>query len=291
MMELIQVGKKTYYIKNPTNIGIYKVDDKNVYLIDSGNDKDAGKKILKIITEQGWTVKGIINTHSNADHIGGNKVIQDRTNCQILTYNIEKSFTENPILEPSFLYGGYPFKDIRNKFLLAKESKTISIENNLPEELEYFSLRGHFFDMIGIKTSDNVYFLADSLFSKETITKYHLFFIYDVREFLNTLDYLSTLNGRIYIPSHAEACESIEELINLNKNKVEEIKNKIYENCREEKTFEEILKNIFDEYNLVMNANQYVLVGSTIKSYLSYLYDENKISYEFKENKMFWKQV
>ena len=48
-MELIQVGEKTYYIKNPTNIGIYKVDDENVYLIDSGNDKEAGKKILKII--------------------------------------------------------------------------------------------------------------------------------------------------------------------------------------------------------------------------------------------------
>ena len=61
-MELIQVGEKTYYIKNPTNIGIYRIDDHNVYLIDSGNDKDAGRKILKIINEQGWTVKGIINT-------------------------------------------------------------------------------------------------------------------------------------------------------------------------------------------------------------------------------------
>ena len=146
-MELIKIGEKTYYIKNPTNIGIYKIDDENVYLIDSGNDKDAGKKILKIIQEQGWKVKGIITTHSNADHIGGNKVIQDRTNCKILANNIEKSFTENPILEPSFLYGGYPFKDIRNKFLLAKESAVIPIENNLPEGLEYFNLKGHFFDM------------------------------------------------------------------------------------------------------------------------------------------------
>ena len=290
-MELVKVGEKTYYIKNATNIGIYKIDDNNVYLIDTGKDKDAGKKILKIIDEQGWNVKGIINTHSNADHIGGNKVIQDRTNCTILANNIEKSFTEFPILESSFLYGGYPFKDIRNKFLLAKESIVVPIENNLPDGLEYFHLKGHFFDMIGIKTSDNVYFLADSLFSEETITKYHLFFIYDVREFLNTLDYLKTLDGNMYVPSHCEATNDISSLIELNKNKVNEIMNKIYDTCKNEMTFEDILKYIFDEYNLIMNANQYVLVGSTIKSYLSYLLDENKLCYEFKDNKMVWEQV
>ncbi|MCI8965418.1 MAG: MBL fold metallo-hydrolase [Clostridia bacterium] len=290
-MELIQVGEKTYYIKNATNIGIYKVDETQVYLIDTGNDKDAGKKILKIIDDKNWSVKGIINTHSNSDHIGGNKVIQDKTNCTILANKIEKSFTEFPILESSFLYGGYPFKDIRNKFLLAKESIVTSIENNLPDGLEYFNLKGHFFDMCGIKTSDDVYFLADSLFSKETIKKYHLFFIYDVKEFLNTLEYLKTLKGNLYIPSHCEATTDISSLIEININKVNEIISKIYNICNKEKTFEEILKCIFDEYNLIMNANQYVLVGSTIKSYLSYLLDKNKICYEFKSNKMFWKQV
>lgn len=289
-MELVKVGEKTYYIKNATNIGIYKIDETQVYLIDTGNDKDAGKKILKIIDEKGWKVKGIITTHSNADHIGGNKVIQDRTNCTILAYNIEKSFTEYPILEPSFLYGGYPFKDIRNKFLLAKESIVTPIENNLPDGLEFFTLKGHFFNMIGIKTSDNVYFLADSLFSEETITKYHLFFIYDVKEFLNTLDYLNTLKGSLYIPSHCEATNNISSLIEFNRNKVQEIIDKIYNVCEKQMSFEEILKYIFDEYNLTMNANQYVLVGSTIKSYLSYLLDENKLSYEFKGNKMLWKK-
>ncbi len=290
-MELIKVGEKTYYIKNPTNIGIYKINDKDIYLIDSGNDKDAGKKILKIVNEQGWNVKGIISTHSNADHIGGNKVIQDRTNCNIYAYNIEKCFTENPLLEPSFLYGGYPFKELRNKFLMAKESNVNLIQDNLPEGLEYFPLKGHFFDMIGIKTSDNVYFLADSLFSKETITKYHLFYIYDVKEYLNTLDNLSNLNGIFYIPSHCEGTDNITHLIEINKNKIYEILDKIYNICESEKTFEEILKIIFDEYNLIMNENQYVLIGSTIKSYLSYLKDENRLAYEYKNNRMVWKQV
>jgi len=290
-MELIKVGEKTYYIKNFTNIGIYKIDEENVYIIDTGNDKDAGKKILKIVEEQKWKIKGIINTHSNADHIGGNKVIQDRTDCEILAFNIEKSFTEFPILEASFLYGGNPFKDLRNKFLLAKESKVKNIEGNLPEGLEYFNLKGHFFNMIGIKTSDNVYFLADSLFSKETITKYHLFFIYDIREFLNTLEHIKNLNGNLYIPSHCEATNDISSLIELNKNKVNEIISKILKYCKNEATFEDILKFVFDDYKLVMNSNQYVLVGSTVKSYLSYLYDEQKITYEFRNNKMFWKSI
>lgn len=287
-MELIQVGEKTYYIKNPTNIGIYKIDDENIYIIDSGNDKDAGKKILKIVEENGWKIKGIINTHSNADHIGGNKLLQDKTGCTIYAKNVEKSFTEYPILEPSFLYGGYPFKDLKNKFLYAKESNVKNIEGNLPEGLEEIKLSGHFFDMIGIKTSDNVYFLADSLFSEETIKKYHLFYIYDVKEFLNTLENLKNLKGDLYIPSHCEASKDIISLIDINKNKVYEILSKILNICKTPKTFEEILKEIFYFYNLTMNVNQYVLIGSSVKSYLSYLCDENKISYEFKDNKMLW---
>ena len=290
-MELIKVGEKTYYIKNATNIGIYKIDENNVYLIDTGNDKDAGKKILKIIDAQGWNVKGIISTHSNADHIGGNKLIQDRTGCPVYAYGMEKCFTEYPIMEPAFLFAGYPIKELKNKFLLAKESVVTDINYNLPEGLEYFSLKGHYFDMIGIKTDDDIYFLADSLVSEETVKKYHLFFLYDVREYLNTLDFLSTLNGKLYIASHCEATDNIEPIINANREKIEEICNTISSLCVNEITFEDILQKLFDHYALIMNVNQYVLIGSTVRSYLSYLYEEGKIKFEFRNNKMIWKRI
>ncbi len=290
-MELVKVGEKTYYIKNNTNIGIYKIDENSIYLIDTGNDRDMGKKILKIVSENNWQVKGIINTHSNADHIGGNKYIQDKTNCPIFSFGVENCFIKYPFLESSFLYGGYPFKDLKNKFLEAKESQATNIDGNLPVGLEWVSLKGHFFDMIGIKTRDDVFFLGDSLFSEETINKYHVFFIYDVKGYLNTLTFLSNLNAKLFIPSHGNVINNISKLININKNKIKEIIEFLNNVCINEITFDDILKMVFDKYNLIMNANQYVLVGSTIRSYLSYMYNLDLITYIFNDNKMYWKQV
>lgn len=287
-MELTKLGEKTYCIQNPTNIGIYKLDDEKVCLIDTGNDKESGRKILKIINEQNWQVECIINTHSNADHIGGNKFIQDRTNCKILSSKIETAIINNPELEPALLYGAMPLNELNNKFLLAKESNCQIIDNNLPEGLEYFTLKGHFIDMIGIKTSDNIYFLGDSIFSEETINKYHIFFIYDVEKYLQTLDFLETLNGTFYIPSHVKPLTDLKELIKLNKNKINEICNAILNACQNPTTTEEIIKKIFDIYNLEININQYALLGSTIKSYLTYLNNQNRVEYFFKDNLLYW---
>ncbi len=287
-MELTKLGEKTYCIQNPANIGIYKLDDEKICLIDTGNDKESGRKILKIINEQNWQVECIINTHSNADHVGGNKFIQDRTNCKILSSKIETAIINNPELEPALLYGAMPLNELNNKFLLAKESDCQVIDNNLPEGLEYFTLKGHFIDMIGIKTSDNVYFLGDSIFSEETINKYHIFFIYDVEKYLQTLDFLETLNGTFYIPSHVKPLTDLKELIKLNKNKIIEICNAILNACQNPITTEEIIKKIFDTYNLEININQYALLGSTIKSYLTYLNNQNRVEYFFKDNLLYW---
>jgi hypothetical protein len=127
MYELVQVAENTYYINSPSKIGVYRVSDDDVWLIDSGNDKDAGRKIQKILDAQGWKLTAIINTHSNADHVGGNTLLQNRLNCAVYSTPMENIVTENPILESTFLYGGYPFKKLRSKFLMATPSNTQDI--------------------------------------------------------------------------------------------------------------------------------------------------------------------
>ncbi|ABX40553.1 MBL fold metallo-hydrolase [Lachnoclostridium phytofermentans] len=289
MYELIQVGEKTYYINCPAKIGIYRINESDVCLIDSGNDKEAGKKVQKILEAHHWKLSMIINTHSHADHIGGNSLLQQRLECPAYSAGIDKSFIQNPVLEPSFLYGGYPCKELRNKFLMAQAS-TISelTEEVLPEGLEMIRLDGHSFSMVGLKTSDDVWFLADCLTSSNIIKKYHVSFLYDVNKYLETLVKVENLQGKLFIPAHAEPTDNIKELVDINRNKIFEIIELIKKTCKEPKCFEDILKNIFDNFQLTMDFTQYVLVGSTVRSYLSYLHDKGELEVEFKDNKLLW---
>ena len=86
MYELIQVANNTYYVNCPAKIGIYRCEDNGVYLIDSGNDKDAGRKVRRVLEAEEWHIKAILNTHSHADHTGGNRYFQQNTGCKIFAY-------------------------------------------------------------------------------------------------------------------------------------------------------------------------------------------------------------
>ena len=292
MFELNQVGERSYYINCPAKIGVYKLNDTEVYLIDSGNDKDAGRKVRKILSENGWNLKGIINTHSNADHIGGNKYLQQQTGCKIFADGIEAAFTKYPLLEPSFLYGGYPCKDLRHKFLLASESDVNEItDSDFPKELEVIPLHGHFFDMIGIRTPDNVVFLADCISSESTLDKYQITFIYDVAEYLNTLNKVESMKAAMFVPAHSDITSDITGIVQINRQKVFDISNNIQSILKTPMCFEELLKQLFDEYGLLMNFEQYVLVGSTVRSYLSWLKDNEKIKAVFTDNLLLWSSL
>ncbi len=285
MYELIQVGERTYYIECPAKMGLYRTDDTHVILIDSGNNKDAAKKALKHITAQGWELTAIVNTHSHADHIGGNGFLQEKTGCQIFTADVETAFTQFPILESSYLYGGYPVKELRNKFLLAQASQpTLLTADNLPSGLELLRLDGHSLAMIAIKTSDNVWFLADTYTSPAIMEKYHISFLCDVQGYVDSLNAIKTLEGDLFIPSHGEPTTDVTEVVDLNLAKVEEIKNLLLNLCATPKGIDQILKEVFDHYGLTMYWGQYVLVGSTIRCYLAHLHQEGLITTDFSTN-------
>ena len=292
MYELIRAIGNTYYIDCPSKIGVVKLAGSNVCLIDSGNNRDTGKKIKKILDSEGWFLRTILVTHAHADHIGGNKYLSSQYGCRIFAHEAECSLTRHTILQPSFLYGANPPVELRHKFLLAEESETQYLADaELPEGISAFEIPGHTFNMVGYLTSDGAAFIGDCLSSKETLDKYGVGYIYNIEEYLASLEKVKRLDAKIFIPSHAPATDNITPLADYNIKKVNEVCDKIVQLTATPKTTEQILAGLFEAYGLTMNFEQYALVGSALKSYLTYLASKGLIIPFFNENTLLFERI
>jgi glyoxylase-like metal-dependent hydrolase (beta-lactamase superfamily II) len=289
---LKQLTENTYIIPSPATMGLW-VSGNQATLIDAGNDEDAGRQILRLITERGWNLEMIVCTHSNADHVGGNAFLQKRTGCRIAATTIEASFIEHPLLEPTLLYGGFPMKSLRNKFLMAKPSAVtdrIQDDGVIPgSPLRTMPLPGHFVGMIGVGTPDDVWFVADSLFSEHIIEKYPIFYLYDVAEHLKTLGRLRGLQGRWFVPSHAPHTQDIAMLIDANEVRIATTLDVIQRACGDGgASFDVILERVCSTTGINLDMNQYVLVGSAIRSMLAYLVDADQVEPRIKAGIVLW---
>jgi hypothetical protein len=102
---------------------------------------------------------------------------------------------------------------------------------------------------------------------------------------------LETLKASEFIPAHSEATKDIKPLVDKNRKMVMEISEKLLEICANPIQFEKILQIIFKDYGLTMNFEQYVLAGSTIRSYLSWLRDTDKMDVRFDNSTLLWCSV
>ena len=107
---------------------------------------------------------------------------------------------------------------------------------------------------------------------------------------METLDRVERMKASMFVPSHAEAATDITELVRYNREKANEVAERILSICEEPVNFERILQEVFQEYGLVMNFEQYALVGSTVRSYLSWLKDHGKLAVEFRDSQMLWRR-
>ena len=292
MYELIQVSESCYYIESPAKIGLVRLNETDVCLIDSGSDKDAGRKVRQHLDKNGWRLTAIYNTHSNADHVGGNQYLQKQTGCAVYAPGIECDITRHPLLEPSFLYGGFPPAELRHKFLMAQPSDAHELTADvLPKGFELLPLPGHFFDMVGFRTAEDVVYLADCLSSRETLDKYQIPFIYDVAAYLTTLETVKAMQARMFVPAHAAAAEDVSQLAQYNIDKVQQVADRILTLCAQPLRSEVLLQKLFTAYGLDMTFQQYALVGSTVRSFLSWLKGEGRLTAEFADNMLLWRAV
>ncbi|MGC8768104.1 MAG: MBL fold metallo-hydrolase [Calditerrivibrio sp.] len=242
----------------------------NVILFDTGIDDSIGRKIDKFI---GKRVSLIVNSHSHADHIGGNSYFQKKYNSKVFAEPGELSFINNTELETSLLNGGFWEYMLADKFLKAKGSIPEPIDKGFlsTKGIEVLDLPGHSPSLIGLKI-DKIVYLGDALFSGEVIKKYGVLYLYDVDRFEKSLSKIEELTFEKAVICHKGLYdkEVILDLIHTNRNHTETMKSLILENLQFNTDYE-ITEKIIHKLSIEPNLTIYMLILSTMRSYLSFL--------------------
>jgi glyoxylase-like metal-dependent hydrolase (beta-lactamase superfamily II) len=293
---LEKIKGNTYYIKGAVNTGIYVYDQNRCVVVDTGSSEDWGRKIYNALQEEGLELNLIINTHSHADHFGGNNLLTKRIGAKVAATGIEAAIITNPYLEPFYLYSAHPPAQLRNKFLMGGASNVDRIIKPGilkigSAELEIVDLKGHSPGQIGVGTPDGVLMTADAYFSTRIAEKYKLLYYTNIADTMETLNWLKETAYSYYLPCHGDLCRDLRGAVDANINAIKEIMGIIKWELVKPMTGEELLGAISERLNLQLNVNQFYLNRSCLAAYLSYMADEGILRNSIKGRRMVWTSV
>ncbi|MEM4466972.1 MAG: MBL fold metallo-hydrolase [Nitrososphaerota archaeon] len=291
--KLVKISRNVYYIPGRTIVGVIVRDDWCM-IVDTGIDEDYGRRIANIVGEAGLKIRYIFNTHSHADHIGGNTMIIKKTGAMLLAPQIESSLIENPVLEPILLYGSHPHRKLHSKFVMAHPSrvdKTLTEGFDRELNLGYVQLPGHSFNMFGL-TVEDVFFTADSVFPENLVSKFKIIYHFNVRESVKTLEKIKNSSYSIYVPSHSEPVSSISSMVESNLKSIYSVRKIIEEISEKAISLEDLISTVLSELGVIVETSyMYFLYSSALKSYISWLVDEGFLKEYLEDGKVMYVRV
>ena len=131
--------------------------------------------------------------------------------------------------------------------------------------------------MIGVRTPDDVVFLADAILSKKTWDEYKLPFFYNINESIQTLKDIRNIKAKLFVPAHNEPLEDICELAEYNIKSMIHKKELIYSLC-EGKSFDDIFACTIDSLGLRLVTPKYPMYAVMVRNFLQSLVDDNAIA-------------
>ncbi len=298
MSELLRLGQHCLYLPGVVNVGVVHSATGDCLLIDSGTDKDHAKKILSACEALGLLPRAIINTHSHADHYGGNAYLQNKLGIPAYCPIFEEAILRYPILEPLYLYGGArPPKELQSKWLMGQPSNSIVLDVPGPTTiagiaLELIDVGGHAPAMFAVRVGD-VLFATDAVFGPQVLQKYPLQFAADIARQTDAVKaiamYATSRGVRVVLPGHGEPTETVAELCDANLAAIDRASDAVLAACSDPASLQDILVRVCVMLNIQMtDLARFHLNQTTVLAHLTRHVEAGRLRYELQDNRLLW---
>ena len=267
-------------------------------IVDTGLDESHARKLLRAIQQSGLTPAAILNTHSHADHHGGNAFILGRfPGLSIYAPPTEAAIIRYPLLEPLYLYGALPPRELRSKFLLAPASPAQPLDAGTHTlggvSVELSNVPGHAVEMFAVRRGGLLY-AADALFGPDALAKHPLTFCVDSAAQKASAAGLLALVGvelekvELTLPGHGDPTPDLRALVQVNLDSLERTTAAVLTACQVgAATTDELLARVCEGLGVQMgNAGAVVLNRSVVAAHLTELLAAGQAELRVGNNRM-----
>ncbi len=293
--ELISLSSGAHYLPGAVNVGVIETPEAGgCLLVDTGSDRDHGKRILKACRARRLEPRAIINTHSHADHYGGNAYLQETLGIPAYSPIFEEAILRYPILEPIYLWGGArPPQALQNKWLLAPASGTKILNEPGPKiiagvSLTLLEVSGHAHIQFAVLVGD-VLFAADAVFGVPLLQKYPLQFSVDVQHQREAIETVRNSGVRLVLPGHGDPTTDLAALCDANLAALERAGAAVLAACGSPGTLPDILERVCAMLEIVMtDLSRYVLNQTAVLAFLTDLEEHGLVKSQITSNRLVW---
>ena len=296
MVDLQELSSNVYYLPGGVNAAVVCNEEGEALLVDTGGDKDHGRRIKKACDALSVKPVAILNTHSHADHYGGNEYLVRNFNLPVYAPPFESSIMQSPLLEPVYLFNGaQPPGEMLSKWLLAKPSPVDCLLT--PGKLELHGLTLDIYDTSGHAHTHysvgvgDVLIAADAVFGKSVLEKYPLPFGQNIGRQMESTARVGTLGAGAVLPGHGEPTEDVAGLVEANLAAFGRAADAVAEAATGADTAT-VLARTCDALGVTMtDLPRYTLNLCTVTAYLSFLREAGRVTLSIENNALRWSQV